>query len=72
VIGIFFGLLCALITSFYSLNLYMQNCLNVTPLSIPMFPTTLSHFINQTVIRDFTISYLFGAIVVFISFYICV
>jgi hypothetical protein len=39
---------------------------------MPMFPATLSRFINDTVVRDFTISYLFGAIVVFISFYICV
>ena len=71
-IGIFFGLLTAVITSFYSLNVYMQHCLNVTPLSIPMFPATLSRFINETVLRDFTISYLFGGIVVFMSFYICV
>jgi hypothetical protein len=72
VVGIFFGLMFAIFSACFSLNVYMQYCLTVTPLSFPFFTQELNKFMVNTVVTNFSRSYSIGMFVVLVSLYICV
>jgi hypothetical protein len=72
VVGIFFGLIFALFTACFSFNVYMQYCLNITPLSFPFFTKELNLFMHDSITANFSTCYIIGMLVVIFSFYVCV
>lgn len=50
----------------------MQYCLNITPLSFPLFTKELSLFMRDKIVDNFTTCYITGMVTILFSFYVCV
>jgi hypothetical protein len=69
--GTYLGLIASLVTTFFSINVYMGTSSKISSES-PYFSVELSYFMNETIYALYTRTYLIICILAVIFTYVCV